>query len=428
MEMLERCPGCSVAREVEAKKAETGPTFVSSSRRSRPCVNCGYDGPFLPPDDSSSARDSLPSFAGARAKLATATQDLFRLSGSHSLPSPGSNSIPVEASVSEPPSKAPEAPASSARKPEASIMFSLEALMKANQAPPKPGGGADDASSQLWNMQTAEPLFGTAADEALLTTPLKMEPAQSMDSMTLPSETPNARRWWPIALAATAGLALAAGGIWVFGSGSASVSASTPASEQAAIEAQPPVEAPPVLPAPGEAAMAALPAPSEPQAPAQPSADPASDAPGDAPGASAPAEVAVAGVAAAMPALPVEPAKEKEKDKPSARKPPARAPAPRAAAAPVSSKALVPFDKAAAKAALNAAAAQSVSCGAGGAPGKGKIQVTFAPSGKVSDAQLVEGPFAGTTAGKCALSQFRAAKVPAFGGAPVTVAKSFKVD
>jgi len=427
MEMLERCPGCSVAREVEAKKAkaETGPTFISSSRRSRPCVNCGYDGQFLPPDaDSSSARDSLPSFPGARAKLATATQDLFRLSGSHSLPS--SNSIPVEASVSEPPPRAPEAPASSSRKPEASIMFSLEALMKANQAPPKPGGGADEASNQFWNMQTSEPLFGTAADDALLTTPLKMEPAQSMDSMTLPSETPNARRWWPIALAATAGLALAAGGIWVFGSGSAAVSPPTPASEQAAIEAQPPVEAPPVLPAPGEHATAALPSPSEPQAaaPTPPSAAPTPDALGDAPGTSAPA-----GVAAVPPTPPVESAKEKDKDKPSARKPAARASAPRVVAAPVvSSKALVPFDKAAAKAALNGAAAQAASCGAGGAPGKGKIQVTFAPSGKVSDAQLVEGPFAGTTAGKCALGQFRAAKVPAFGGAPVTVAKSFKVD
>lgn len=423
MEMLERCPGCSVTREVEAKKkAETGPAFVSSSRRSRPCANCGYDGPFLPVEaDSSSARDSLPSFAGARAKLATATQDLFRLSGSHSLPSPGSHSIPVEASVSEPPPKAVEGPISSARKPEASIMFSLEALMKANQAPPKAEGGADDASNQLWNMQTAEPLFGTAADEALLTTPLKMEPAQSMDSMTLPSETPNARRWWPIALAATAGLALAAGGIWVFGSGGAAVSAPTPASEQAALEAQPPVEAPPVLPAPGEHAPAA----SEAQAAAPPSTEPAPGAVGDAPGVGDPAPVA-----AATPAPPVEPAKEKEKekDKPSTRKTPARAAAPRAAAPVVASKALVPFDKAAAKAALNGAAAQAASCGAGGAPGKGKIQVTFAPSGKVSDAQLVEGPFAGTTAGKCALGQFRAAKVPAFAGAPVTVAKSFKVD
>lgn len=435
MEMLERCPGCSVAREAEAKakKAEAGPTFVSSSRRSRPCANCGYDGPFLPVEsDSSPARDSLPSFAGARAKLATATQDLFRLSGSHSLPSPAGNSIPVEASVSEPPSRAPESPASSARKPEASIMFSLEALMKANQAPAKAGGGADDASSQLWNMHAAEPLFGTAADEALLTTPLKMEPAQSMDSMTLPSETPNARRWWPIALAATAGLALAAGGIWVFGAGGASVGALTPASEQAAIEARPPVEAPPVLPAPGEQhATAALPPASDstPTTPVEPSAGLVPAAGDD--GAPDKAGATPAAVAAATPVPPAEPAKDtaKDKDKPSSRKPtPRPAVAPRAAAPVVASKALVPFDKVAAKAALNGAAAQAAGCGAGGAPGKGKIQVTFAPSGKVSDAQLVEGPFAGTTAGKCALREFRAAKVPAFAGAPVTVAKSFKVD
>jgi hypothetical protein len=423
MEMLERCPGCSVTREAEAKKkAETGPAFVSSSRRSRPCANCGYDGPFLSVEaDSSSARDSLPSFAGARAKLATATQDLFRLSGSHSLPSPGSHSIPVEASVSEPPPKAQEGPISSARKPEASIMFSLEALMKANQAPPKAEGGVDDASNQLWNMQTAEPLFGTAADEALLTTPLKMEPAQSMDSMTLPSETPNARRWWPIALAATAGLALAAGGIWVFGSGSVAVSAPTPASEQAALEAQPPVEAPPVLPAPGEpATAAALPALNEPKA-------------------AAPSEP-VADEVAAVPAEPVSkpeaPREDPEKDekgkaaaqqKPTVRKPPARAVTPRASRPASASKAESPFDKGAAVSALNAAAARVAGCGAGGLPGKGKVQITFAPSGKVSSVELV-GQFEGTAAGKCAISYFRGVQVPPFAGSSVTVAKSFKID
>jgi hypothetical protein len=375
----------------------------------------------------------LPSFAGARAKLATATQDLFRLSGSHSLPSSGSHSIPVEASVSEPPPKAPSAPsstpASSARKPEASIMFSLEALMKANQAPTKAEAGHDDASSQLWNMHSAEPLFGTAADEALLTTPLKMEPAQSMDSMTLPSETPNARRWWPIALAATAGLALAAGGIWVFGSGGAAVSPSTPASEQAALEAQPPVEPPPVLPAPGESVTAETAPAAATVGSSVPAAGPAGDDPGQAAAATDPAGTApVAAATPVPPAAPAEAAKEKEKDKPSStRKPPARATAPRATA-PVAAKAGAPFDKAAAKNALNGAASQAASCGAGGAPGKGKIQVTFAPSGKVSDAQLVEGPFAGTTAGKCALRHFRAAKVPAFAGSPITVAKSFKVD
>ena len=104
--------------------------------------------------------------------------------------------------------------------------------------------------------------------------------------------------------------------------------------------------------------------------------------------------------------------------------PPVKKPPPRA----VPSVAKAAFDKGAAIKALSAAASQAAGCGAGGAPGKGKIQVTFAPSGKVSDAQLVEGPFAGSTAGKCALRHFRAAKVPAFSGAPVTVAKSFKVD
>ncbi|HTV24167.1 MAG TPA: hypothetical protein VMG12_35990 [Polyangiaceae bacterium] len=386
-------------------------------------MNCGYDGPFPPPEpDPASARDSLPSFAGARAKLATATQDLFRLSGSHSLPSPSSNSIPVEASVSEPPAPSASDPASSARKPEASIMFSLEALMKANQAPAKPEGAVDEATKKFWEMQASEPLFGTSADQALLTTPLKMEPAQSMDSMTLPSETPNGRRWWPIAVAATAGLALAAGGIWVFGSASHAVTPPTAASEQAKIEAQPPVEPPAVLPAPTAEAAGAehAPAPSE-------TGEPAPTAP-------SPVEPAPDAVTAAVPAPPVpappvaaaDSSKDKDKDKPSSRKPAPRATPPRAA--PVMSKTIVPFDKNAAKTALNDAASKAATCGAGGAPGKGKIQVTFGVNGKVSDAQLVEGPFGGTTAGKCALKHFRAAKVPAFAGSPVTVAKSFKVD
>jgi hypothetical protein len=365
----------------------------------------------------------MPSFAGARAKLATATQDLFRLSGSHSLPSPASASIPVEASVSEPP-KAPDAPVSSARKPEASIMFSLESLMKANPAPSKADPSADEASSQLWSMQAAEPLFGTAADQALLTTPLKMEPAQSMDSMTLPSETPNARRWWPIALAAGAGLALAASGIWIFGSGAASVSASTLASEQAAIEARPSVEPPAVLPAPVESA----PGEPAPGAPGGPAAGP--ERSDDAPGEGTIDDEAPVAAAPADPAAPAESAKDKDKedkeaddDKPSRRKPPSRA-----ARAAVSSKAAAPFDKSAARAVLSEAAARAASCGAGGAPGKGKIQVTFSPNGKVSSARLVQGPFAGTTAGKCALRQFRSVRVPAFAGSSITVAKSFKID
>jgi hypothetical protein len=360
----------------------------------------------------------MQNFAGARAKLATATQDLFRLSGSHS--------IPVEATaVSEPPAPSVPEPVSSARKPEASMMFSLEALMKANQAAPEPGDVLDEASNQLWSMQAATPLFGTSHDQALLTTPLKMEPAQSMDSMTLPSQTPSGRRWWPILLAASAGLTLAGAGIYVFGAphAAAPIGAVTPSSEHAALVAQ--------LPAP--ATGPALPAEPEPADKHVEAAAPG--APSAAPGGPAAAEPAAPSSAAASPGVPdtsgapvkgltaaVSSIKSPAKDKPDTRKP-----APRIAAPPPP-KAAATFDKGAAKTELNAAASAAASCGAGGSPGKGKIQITFAPSGKVSDAQLVEGPFAGTTAGKCALRHFRAVKVPAFSGAAITVAKSFKID
>jgi hypothetical protein len=369
-----------------------------------------------------SGRDSMQNFAGARAKLATATQDLFRLSGSHS--------IPVEATAaSEAPAPSVPEPVSSARKPEASMMFSLEALMKANQAAPEPGNVLDEASNQLWSMQAATPLFGTSHDQALLTTPLKMEPAQSMDSMTLPSQAPSGRRWWPILLAASAGLALAGAGIYVFGAphAAAPIGAVTPSSEHAALVAQLPAPAGLALPAspaePAEGrveatAPGALSAAASEPAAADPAAPAAAVSPAAAPGASdtsaAPAKDPVPAVSSTK-----APAKDKADTKKAAPRIVAALPSPKAAAA---------FDKGAAKTALNEAASAAARCGAGGAPGKGKIQVTFTPSGKVSDAQLVEGPFAGTTAGKCALRHFRAVKVPAFSGAAVTVAKSFKVD
>jgi hypothetical protein len=68
-----------------------------------------------------------------------------------------------------------------------------------------------------------------------------------------------------------------------------------------------------------------------------------------------------------------------------------------------------------------------VGCGAGGLPGKGKVQITFSPSGKVAGVELV-GQFAGTAAGNCAIRYFRAVQVPPFAGSSVTVAKSFKID
>jgi hypothetical protein len=309
------------------------------------------------------------------------------------------------------------------------MMFSLEALMKATQHSPKPEA-VDEASDQLWSMQAATPLFGTAHDQALLTTPLKMEPAQSMDSMTLPSQTPNGRRWWPIVLAAGAGLVLAGAGIWLFGisNGTSPVSAATPPSEPVALVAQPLAEPPgSAEPAPAEpspAAASAEPAPAEPPpgaaAQVEPGATPASDGETDA------AKIATSGVSSSG----VASNKGDDEKNKASRDKPSKKPVPRVEkpSAPLKLAAVFAFDKAAAKTALNSAAQASSSCGAGGEPGKGKMQVTFAPTGKVSDAQLVDGPFAGTSAGKCAVRLFKAAKVPAFSGAPVTVAKSFKID
>ena len=88
-----------------------------------------------------------------------------------------------------------------------------------------------------------------------------------------------------------------------------------------------------------------------------------------------------------------------------------------------------PFDTGAAKAALAQAASLAGSCGSSGGPtGIGKVQVTFRPSGRVSTATVVSGPFGGTTVGSCVARTFRRARVPEFSGSPVTVAKSFSIQ
>lgn len=87
------------------------------------------------------------------------------------------------------------------------------------------------------------------------------------------------------------------------------------------------------------------------------------------------------------------------------------------------------FDAGAAKSALTTAAANAASCGtANGPTGAGKVEVTFAPSGRVTSANVVSGPFGGTPVGGCIASTFRKARVPAFSGDPVTVSKSFRIN
>ena len=85
-----------------------------------------------------------------------------------------------------------------------------------------------------------------------------------------------------------------------------------------------------------------------------------------------------------------------------------------------------PFDRGAAQASLggiNVASCKSQ----GGPTGQGHVTVTFTPDGSVQSAVVDQGPFPGTTVGGCVAGKFRGAHVPAFGGAPVRVGKSFSI-
>ena len=87
-----------------------------------------------------------------------------------------------------------------------------------------------------------------------------------------------------------------------------------------------------------------------------------------------------------------------------------------------------PFSVSAAQVALTQAAANAMSCSKPGGPtGSGKVQVTFATSGRVTTANVAGPPFAGTPVGGCVAGVFRKARIPAFAGNPVTVSKSFNI-
>ena len=85
-----------------------------------------------------------------------------------------------------------------------------------------------------------------------------------------------------------------------------------------------------------------------------------------------------------------------------------------------------PFDRGAAQASLGGI--NVASCKSNGGPtGQGHVTVTFTPDGSVASAVVDQGPFPGTTVGGCVAGKFRGAHVPAFGGAPVRVGKSFSI-
>lgn len=96
--------------------------------------------------------------------------------------------------------------------------------------------------------------------------------------------------------------------------------------------------------------------------------------------------------------------------------------------APGAADELPEFDRSAAAEALGAAAASASNCKSEDGPtGRGRATVTFANSGRATNAD-VTGTFAGTSVGGCVAALFRQARVPAFSGPPVKVAKSFSIE
>jgi hypothetical protein len=108
-------------------------------------------------------------------------------------------------------------------------------------------------------------------------------------------------------------------------------------------------------------------------------------------------------------------------------KPAPTEPEPAAQDVPADGPALPPFDASSATSALSALAGAVVSCG-DGAGGTARVAVTFAPSGRVTQAIVEGAPYAGTPAGGCIAAKARAATVPPFAGKPTTVRRTYTMN
>jgi predicted Zn finger-like uncharacterized protein len=88
-----------------------------------------------------------------------------------------------------------------------------------------------------------------------------------------------------------------------------------------------------------------------------------------------------------------------------------------------------PFNMGEARARLAAVAGAVQSCKKPNGPtGTGRVLVVFAPSGAAQSAAVSGDPFEGTPTGGCVANHFRAVRVPAFGGSPFSVTKSFTIN
>jgi hypothetical protein len=311
---------------------------------------------------------------------------------------------------------------------ESSVLFSLDALTK----PDPKAAGQKKAREKEQEKQATAALFGDNAPDSLsnmggggfsaLAAPDFTKPVTALPEAQVrpsdPVEVPNVpekKRGAAVWVVAVLGIAAAAG-VAFFVMQKKSSLEKTPESATPDIKAaaaQPnAAQAPAAAPEAATASAAEAPTPSPAESVAQ-----AITAAGTKPTA-----------AATNPATPAAAATvNKPAEKPAeTKKPDAVAAAPAPAPAPAADGAA--FDKSAAVSALGAAAANAASCKKPDGPtGSGKVSVTFAPSGRATMTN-VGGAFAGTDVGGCVARLFRAAKVPAFSGDPVTVSKSFSIE
>jgi predicted Zn finger-like uncharacterized protein len=288
---------------------------------------------------------------------------------------------------------------------ENSVLFSLDALKGGLTAEPKKAPSAskpkasplDFGSPDLLAAPAPSPLFSLNADQALLTAPAPPEPppprvvsAVGATGTSGPSKT--------LLIGGAVGALLLIGVAFALGRSGSSDEAKDDGAKPAASVAE------------------AKTAEKEPEKPEEKKEEPKAEEP-----------KAEASAATSASAAPASTAAKTGPTTPSDKKP-ATPSTPKETKEPVAAAPTGPFSVSAAQVALTQAAGNAQGCKKPGGPtGSGKVQVTFATSGRVTSANVNGAPFAGTPVGGCVASAFRRARIPAFTGNPVTVAKSFSV-
>jgi predicted Zn finger-like uncharacterized protein len=298
---------------------------------------------------------------------------------------------------------------------ENSVLFSLDALVRQEQQAQRPlvlPPRARTDESVLVDSSPSLPsgVVGSALTAPDFTAPVSAPPPRMTAALGDDAEYPAPKKsggWLlPIVVILLAG---AAGGAWMSGKLNPLLSAvGLPVRGPTAPSAEPAASAAP-------ATSAEEKAPPEEVASAKPDSSAAPDASASAAASPKPPPTGVAAAGTPRPSTPRETSSAPADD----------APAPKESASKPSSGGS--FDVAAAKTALASAANNASSCReATGAMGNGKVSITFAPSGRPTSV-AVTGDLAGTTVGSCVARLFRAVRVPAFSGDPVSVSKAFSV-